>query len=183
MSPWNDPWADLGRRCSLAPLRSIRKFAALQQRIDASLEPADESQRRSGTAQRIANLLGRTPPLVSKSNRRTRAMTPDAHDVQFDERRIAPRADIGGRYTMRLDPCDGRDVITCAVMELFGHRRAAGIAAGREPAVRTAGHHRRASRIASGLRGAPARLSASTSSTSTTACTDGSLDSFSGSSR
>jgi len=44
-------------------------------------------------------------------------MITDAHDVQFDERRIAPRADIGGRYTMRLDPCDGRDVITCAVMD------------------------------------------------------------------
>jgi hypothetical protein len=44
-------------------------------------------------------------------------MTSDAHAVQFDERRKAPRVNIGGRYTMRLDPCDGRDVITCAVMD------------------------------------------------------------------
>lgn len=44
-------------------------------------------------------------------------MIDDVHAVEFDERRIAPRTDIGGRYTMRLDPCDGRDVITCAVMD------------------------------------------------------------------
>ena len=44
-------------------------------------------------------------------------MIDDVSAVEFDERRIAPRADISGRYTMRLDPCDGRDVITCAVMD------------------------------------------------------------------
>ena len=44
-------------------------------------------------------------------------MTSDAHDVQFDERRAAPRANLGGCYAMRLDPCDGRDVITCTVMD------------------------------------------------------------------
>ena len=44
-------------------------------------------------------------------------MTSDAQAVQFDERRNASRADIGGRYTMRLDPCDGGDTITCAVMD------------------------------------------------------------------
>jgi hypothetical protein len=44
-------------------------------------------------------------------------MTSDAQAVQFDERRNARRADIRGRYTMRLDPCDGRDTITCAVMD------------------------------------------------------------------
>lgn len=44
-------------------------------------------------------------------------MSSDAHAVQFDERRKAPRVNIAGRYSMRLDPCDGRDVITCAVMD------------------------------------------------------------------
>jgi hypothetical protein len=44
-------------------------------------------------------------------------MIDDVQDIEFDERRMAPRADIGGRYTMRLDPCDGREVITCAVMD------------------------------------------------------------------
>jgi hypothetical protein len=44
-------------------------------------------------------------------------MSGDEHAVQFDERRKAPRTYIGGRYTMQLDPCDGRDVITCAVMD------------------------------------------------------------------
>ena len=44
-------------------------------------------------------------------------MTSDAQAVQFDERRNAPRADIRERYTMRLDPCDGRDTITCVVMD------------------------------------------------------------------
>ena len=44
-------------------------------------------------------------------------MTSNAQAVQFDERRNAPRADIRGRYTMRLDPCDGRDAITCTVMD------------------------------------------------------------------
>ena len=47
----------------------------------------------------------------------TEAVIDDLHTVEFDERRTAPRSDIGGRYTMRLDPCDGRDVITCAVMD------------------------------------------------------------------
>ena len=44
-------------------------------------------------------------------------MISDEQAVQFDERRNAPRADIAGRYTMRLDPGDGRDAITCAVMD------------------------------------------------------------------
>jgi hypothetical protein len=44
-------------------------------------------------------------------------MIGDRHGVAFDERRVAQRADTGGRYTMRLDPCDGRDVITCAVVD------------------------------------------------------------------
>jgi len=37
--------------------------------------------------------------------------------AQVDERRDAPRASIAGRYTMRVDPRDGRDLITCAVMD------------------------------------------------------------------
>ena len=44
-------------------------------------------------------------------------MIGDAHDAQFDERRVAPRTNLGGRHTMRLDPCDGRDMITCTVMD------------------------------------------------------------------
>ena len=36
---------------------------------------------------------------------------------KLDERRDAPRANIAGRYTMQLDPCDGRDVVTCAVLD------------------------------------------------------------------
>jgi hypothetical protein len=36
---------------------------------------------------------------------------------QTDERRDAPRASIAGRYTMRLDPGDGREPITCAVLD------------------------------------------------------------------
>jgi hypothetical protein len=34
-----------------------------------------------------------------------------------EDRRDAPRADLAGRYTMRLDPGDGRDVVTCAVLD------------------------------------------------------------------
>ncbi len=37
--------------------------------------------------------------------------------AQVDERRDAPRASIAGRYTMRLDPGDGRDPISCAVLD------------------------------------------------------------------
>jgi hypothetical protein len=44
-------------------------------------------------------------------------MTGNGHAVQFDERRDAPRANVLGRRTVRLDACDGRDVITCAVMD------------------------------------------------------------------
>ena len=34
-----------------------------------------------------------------------------------EDRRDAPRTDIAGRYTMRLDPCDGRDAVTCTVLD------------------------------------------------------------------
>jgi hypothetical protein len=33
------------------------------------------------------------------------------------DRRGAPRTDIEGRYTMRLDPGDGRSQITCALLD------------------------------------------------------------------
>jgi hypothetical protein len=36
---------------------------------------------------------------------------------KIDERRDAPRTGIAGRYTMQLDPCDGRDVVSCAVLD------------------------------------------------------------------
>jgi len=32
------------------------------------------------------------------------------------ERRDAPRADVDGRYSMRLDPCDGREPIACLLL-------------------------------------------------------------------
>ncbi len=38
-------------------------------------------------------------------------------EAQIDERRDAPRASVAGRYTMRLDPGDGRDPMTCAVLD------------------------------------------------------------------
>ena len=36
---------------------------------------------------------------------------------KIDERRDAPRSTMEGRYTMRLDPCDGRDAVTCLVLD------------------------------------------------------------------
>lgn len=36
---------------------------------------------------------------------------------KIDERREAPRTNIAGRYTMQLDPGDGRDAVTCAVLD------------------------------------------------------------------
>jgi hypothetical protein len=33
------------------------------------------------------------------------------------DRREAPRADVDGRYSMRLDPCDGREPITCSLLD------------------------------------------------------------------
>jgi hypothetical protein len=35
----------------------------------------------------------------------------------FDDRRHAPRVDIDGRYSMRLDPCDGRKPIGCSLLD------------------------------------------------------------------
>ena len=39
------------------------------------------------------------------------------HEAELDERRDAPRVGVDGRYTLRLDPCDGRDPITCALLD------------------------------------------------------------------
>ena len=37
--------------------------------------------------------------------------------VEFDERRDAPRVEIERRYSIRLDPCDGRAPIICALLD------------------------------------------------------------------
>ena len=42
------------------------------------------------------------------------------HDPQrqdFADRREAPRVDVDKRYNMRLDPCDGREPITCSLLD------------------------------------------------------------------
>jgi hypothetical protein len=39
------------------------------------------------------------------------------HAAELADRRDAPRVEIEGRYTMRLDPCDGRGPITCALLD------------------------------------------------------------------
>jgi hypothetical protein len=33
------------------------------------------------------------------------------------DRREAPRVDVDGRYSMRLDPCDGRTPIDCSLID------------------------------------------------------------------
>ena len=35
----------------------------------------------------------------------------------FEERRDAERVEVGGAYSIRLDPCDGRSVLTCLVLD------------------------------------------------------------------
>ena len=37
--------------------------------------------------------------------------------AEFDDRRDAPRAEIARRYSIRLDPCDGRAPIVCALLD------------------------------------------------------------------
>ena len=37
--------------------------------------------------------------------------------ADFADRRDAPRAAIDRQYSMRLDPCDGRAPITCALLD------------------------------------------------------------------
>ena len=39
------------------------------------------------------------------------------HIAELVERRDAPRVDLDGRYSMRLDPSDGRAPIACALMD------------------------------------------------------------------
>ena len=41
--------------------------------------------------------------------------TPQAEDPS--DRRHAPRAEVDGRYSMRLDPRDGREPIICALLD------------------------------------------------------------------
>jgi hypothetical protein len=44
-------------------------------------------------------------------------MGKDQHAVDVAERREAPRAELDGRYSMRLDPCDGSEPLTCPVLD------------------------------------------------------------------
>ena len=39
------------------------------------------------------------------------------HIAELADRRDAPRTDLDGRYSMRLDPCDGRGPINCALLD------------------------------------------------------------------
>ena len=39
------------------------------------------------------------------------------HMAELADRRDAPRTDLDGRYSMRLDPCDGRESINCALLD------------------------------------------------------------------
>jgi len=44
-------------------------------------------------------------------------MIKDSVAAEIDDRREAPRANVSRRYTMRLDPGDGREPIVCAVLD------------------------------------------------------------------
>jgi len=37
--------------------------------------------------------------------------------TEIDERRDAPRVEVERRYSIRLDPCDGREPITCVLLD------------------------------------------------------------------
>jgi hypothetical protein len=39
------------------------------------------------------------------------------HAAELDNRRDAPRAEVKVRYSMRLDPCDGREPIICMLLD------------------------------------------------------------------
>ena len=39
------------------------------------------------------------------------------HAAELADRRDAPRVEVEGRYSMRLDPCDGREPINCALLD------------------------------------------------------------------
>jgi hypothetical protein len=38
-------------------------------------------------------------------------------EPDIDERRDAPRVDLDGRYSVRLDPCDGRVPMVCLMLD------------------------------------------------------------------
>ena len=40
-----------------------------------------------------------------------------SHAAAIDERRDAPRVELQRRYSVRLDPCDGRGPISCALLD------------------------------------------------------------------
>ena len=44
-------------------------------------------------------------------------MQPIPHPAEFEDRRDAPRIEIARRYSMRLDLCDGRGPIICALLD------------------------------------------------------------------
>jgi len=44
-------------------------------------------------------------------------MVPKPKVENFEDRRQAPRVTVDGRYTVRLDPCDGREAIVCPVLD------------------------------------------------------------------
>ena len=44
-------------------------------------------------------------------------MRPKPIAISFEERRDAPRVDLDGEYSMRLDPGDGRAPISCLVLD------------------------------------------------------------------
>ncbi|MEA3028144.1 MAG: hypothetical protein QOF91_3429 [Alphaproteobacteria bacterium] len=46
-----------------------------------------------------------------------RSMQRIPHAAELAERRDAPRVDVDGRYSLRVDPCDGREPITCALLD------------------------------------------------------------------
>ena len=43
-------------------------------------------------------------------------MQPIPHPAEFEDRHDAPRIEIALRYSLRLDPCDGRGPIICALL-------------------------------------------------------------------
>jgi hypothetical protein len=40
-----------------------------------------------------------------------------SHTAKIDERRDAPRVELQRRYSIRLDPCDGRAPFSCALLD------------------------------------------------------------------
>ena len=44
-------------------------------------------------------------------------MQATSQTAKIDERRDAPRVELARRYSIRLDPCDGRGPISCALLD------------------------------------------------------------------